>query len=118
MFPPVFVDNDLGIWRKTWENGQCQDESHRLVSTSDNRVVMSLDHFCDETVSANTQKDMEILVYQNPDTISAENRCAYITVYSVPKYIVKVKSYQLSFHPLDVNLYMAYNLCINLYYAI
>ena len=77
---------------KTCINGTCLDSSHRLIPSNDkHQIRLEFLHFCDKTVSSDSEKDLEFLMFQNPSSIeSSESDNVLITVYAVPQAIVPV----------------------------
>ena len=76
---------------KTCENGVCLNPSHRLISADRQQIRLGLLHFCNNTASLDSPKDLEFLMFQTPSSIeSSDSDEALITVYAVHEAYVSV----------------------------
>ena len=76
------------MWRKATDHRNPNASIH-VISFGKEEIKLGLWHFCKETVSASTPKRLHLLVYQNPASLK-QVMDAYITVYAIPKWEMKV----------------------------
>ena len=88
MFAYPKMVTDPGKWIKA-PGQHDKTSSVHVISVEEGQIKLGLWHFCKQTASAKSRKTLELLVFQNPESLEKHDD-AFITVYAIPKSSKKV----------------------------